>query len=94
MPKTALEAIVYQHTKDLDKIGSSMDRMVSSMEGLRDDMADRSERYIKLQTDHALEDSQRFGRLETKLAMYVGIGMCFAAFAKDIIAGIASTVGH
>lgn len=88
MTKTALEVIVERNTKDLNDITSNMQRMVEGIEGLRDDMAERSERYIKLQTDHALEDSNRFGRLETKLALYVGMGMVFAAFAKDIITGI------
>lgn len=89
MAKTALEVIVEQHTKDIDRIGDGMEQMVAGINGLREDMAERGDRYIKIQTDHALEDSQRFGRLEAKIALYIGIGMCFAAFAKDIIAGIA-----
>lgn len=94
MAKTALEVIVDQHTKDIDRIGDGMEQMIAGINGLREDMSERSERYIKIQTDHALEDSQRFGKLEAKMALYIGVGMCFATFAKDIITGIATTVGH
>lgn len=94
MPKTSLETTVEQHTKDIDKIGDGMEKMVEAMEGLREDMADRSADYLKAMNDHALEDSNRFGKLETKMALYIGIGTCFAAFAKDIFTGVSSAMGH
>jgi hypothetical protein len=89
---TALEVRIDGHEKQIDKIGESMDKMVEAMEGLRTDMAERGADYFKAMNDHAIEDSNRFGKLESKVALYVGMGMCFAAFAPDIIKGFAG--GH
>lgn len=94
MVRSALEITSAQHTKDIDKIATSMERMITSIDGLRDDMSQRSERYLQAMNDHQVEDSNRFGKLETKMALYVGMGMCFAAFARDIIIGINSVVSH
>lgn len=92
--KNATEIRLDQHDAALDKIGESMQAMVIATQGLRQDMTDRAEKYLEAMNTHALEDSTRFGKLETKMALYVGMGMCFAAFAPDIIKGVSAAVGH
>lgn len=94
MIKTGMEITVAQHAKDINRIGVGMDKMVNSMDGLRKDLNECGASALKMMNAHAIEDSNRFGRLETKLALYVGAGMCFVAFAKDIVIGVSSSLGH
>lgn len=95
--KTALEAIVEQHTKDLDDIHETMKEMILSLNGLRSDMAERgaqmiamlnsqSNILIKSQMDHEISDINRFSDVKTTMAYYIGGA---TAFAITISTGIA-----
>lgn len=104
-PKTVIELQVAQNTKDIDNIGVTMEKMLEAIQGLRDDMSERSEKMIKMLadqnstlikngTDHEIMDIKRFSDINTRIAYYVGGGAAIYAIIALTVGGLDLYIRH